>query len=251
MPFYLKDHALAWYNAQTPETKADQGALTGAMENRFNGSDGLDADMALLSLSQLPNESCNNFFTRILKVTSNKDYPESLVTGIALKGLSGPIKQIVMPQNHKTLEDLRLAAILAEKTVLSTTASVASVSVEDITKRVLDAVTDKLSEVMAFGRDRPAEPTRFNRDRPAEPPRQPPQTWSRQRQEGRLIQNNRSQPTPQTAPRGQSCRRCGGKTFHSQKECAANGITCLYCNRLNHFSETCEKRKRDEAMKVQ
>ena len=85
MPFYLKDHALAWYNAQTPETKADQGALTEAMENRFNGSDGLDADMALLSLSQLPNESCNNFFTRILKVTSNKDYPESLVTGIALK----------------------------------------------------------------------------------------------------------------------------------------------------------------------
>ena len=181
MPFCLKGHALTWYNAQTPETKADQDALTEAMENRFNGSDGLNADMALLSLSKLPNESCNNFFTRILKVTSYKDYPESLVTGIALKVLSGPIKQIVMPQNHKTLEDLRLAAILAEQTVLSTTASVASVSVEDITKRVLDAVTDKPSEVMAFGLDRPAEPTRFNRDRPAEPPRQPPQTWSRQR----------------------------------------------------------------------
>ena len=71
MPFYLKDHALAWYNSQTDETNADQGALTTAMELRFNGSDGLDADMALLSLSQLPNERCNNFFTRILKVTLN------------------------------------------------------------------------------------------------------------------------------------------------------------------------------------
>lgn len=54
-------------------------------------------------------------FTRILKVTLNKEYPEQLVIGIALKGLSAPILQIVMPQNRKTLEDLRLAAILAEK----------------------------------------------------------------------------------------------------------------------------------------
>ena len=65
------------------------------------------------------------------------------------------LKQIVMPQNHKTLEDLRKAAILAEKTVLSTSANAVSASVraDDITKRVLDAVTDKLSEVLALGVD--------------------------------------------------------------------------------------------------
>ena len=69
------------------------------------------------------------------------------------------LKQIVMPQNHKTLEDLRKAAILAEKTVLSTSANAASASVsaDDITKRVLDAVTDKLSEVLALGVDRRVE----------------------------------------------------------------------------------------------
>ena len=50
-------------------------------------------------------------------MTSNKNYPESLLTGIALKGLTVDIKTIVMPQNHKTLEDLRKAAMLAEKTV--------------------------------------------------------------------------------------------------------------------------------------
>ena len=47
MPFYLKDHALAWYNAQSPETKGDLALLTNALENRFNGSDGLDNDMGL------------------------------------------------------------------------------------------------------------------------------------------------------------------------------------------------------------
>ena len=82
MPFYLKDHALAWYNAQSPETKGHLALLTTALENRFNGSDGLDSDMALLSLSQLPNESCNNFFKGTLRVTTNKDYPESLITVI-------------------------------------------------------------------------------------------------------------------------------------------------------------------------
>ena len=66
MPFYLKDIALAWYNAQSAETKGDLALLTTALETRFNGGDGLDSVMALLSLSQLPNESCNNFFTRIL-----------------------------------------------------------------------------------------------------------------------------------------------------------------------------------------
>ena len=86
MPFYLKDHALAWYNTQSPETKGDLALLTTGLETRFNDSDGLDSDMALLSLSQLPNESCNNFLTRILKVTTNKDYAESLITGIELKG---------------------------------------------------------------------------------------------------------------------------------------------------------------------
>ena len=227
MPFYLKDHALAWYNAQPPEIKGDLALLTTGLETRFNGSDGLDSDMALLSLSQLPNESCNNFFTRILKVTTNKDYPESLITGIALKGLHGNLKQIVMPQNHKTLEDLRKAAILAEKTVLSTSANAASASVseDDITKRVLDAVTDKLSKVLALGVDRRVDP---------DP--QPPQTWSRQRQDAR------SRRTPQRTQK--PCRRCGGKIFHSFKECAAYGVTCLICKGPNHFSERCDHRDR-------
>ena len=87
MPFYLKDHALAWYNSQSSETKGKLRALTTVLQTRFNGSDGLDSDLALLTLSQQPNESCANYFTRILKVTSNRDYPESLLTGIALKGL--------------------------------------------------------------------------------------------------------------------------------------------------------------------
>lgn len=236
MPFYLKDHALAWYNSQPADTKADLRALTAAMTDRFNGSDGLDSDMALLTLSQQPSESCASYFTRILKVTSNKNYPESLLTGIALKGLTVDIKTIVMPQNHKTLEDLRKAAMLAEKTVLATSATTAAVNVEDITKRVLEAVTDKLTEVMAFGRDRSDEH------------RPPPQTWSRQRQEYRSGDSRtaRQAQMPRSGQQEKVCRGCGGKTFHNQKECGAYGVTCSYCGKRNHFTETCELKKLHE-----
>ena len=57
-----------------------------------------------------------------------------------------------MPPNRKTLEDLRKSAVLAKKTVLSTSvnSASASVSADDFTKRVLDAVTDKISEVLAL-----------------------------------------------------------------------------------------------------
>ena len=49
MPFYLTDHPLAWYNSQTNETKGNLRALTTALQTRFNGSDGLDGDLACLS----------------------------------------------------------------------------------------------------------------------------------------------------------------------------------------------------------
>lgn len=170
------------------------------------------------------------------KVTSNKNYPESLLTGIALKGLTVDIKTIVMPQNHKTLEDLRKAAMLAEKTVLATSATTAAVNVEDITKRVLEAVTDKLTEVMAFGRDRSDEH------------RPPPQTWSRQRQEYRSGDSRtaRQAQMPRSGQQEKVCRGCGGKTFHNQKECGAYGVTCSYCGKRNHFTETCELKKLHE-----
>ena len=230
MPFFLKDHALTWYNSLTTPIKADFDQLTTAMKTRFNGSDGLDSDMALLTLTQQPGESCSNYFTRILKVTSNRQYPETLLTSIALKGLNANLKTIVMPQALTTLEDLRKAAMLAEKTVSATMA--ASIDVNDVTQRVLDAVTDKLSEVMAYSRG------------PIENRAQPLQPWSHQpsREPARLVT-----PQPKTGRNSQNhdrdfhCDRCLGRFPHSLHDCGSNGVTCYYCKKRNHFTETCFK----------
>ena len=69
MPFYLKDHALTWYNTQTPETKGGLALLTTALENRFNGSDGLDSDMAL-SWVKVQNFKFLTFEIQILKLAA-------------------------------------------------------------------------------------------------------------------------------------------------------------------------------------
>ena len=112
--------------------------------------------------------------------------------------------------------------------MLSTSANAASASLraDDITKRVLDAVTDKLSEVLALGVDRRVKPDPH-----------PPQTWRRQRQV-----DARSRRTPQRSR--EPCRRGGGKIFHSLKECAAYGVTCRICKGPNHFSDCCDHRDR-------
>ena len=194
------------------------------MKNRFNGSDGLDADLAILTLNQQQGESCTSYFTRILKVTAGRDYPDALITSIALKGLSADLKSIVMPQGHNSVEELRKAAILAERTVSATMTAAKVNSVDDITNKVLSAVTDKLSEVMAYDRGGSQSPSKWNQQ---QPPRQ--------------VQPRREQPQQQF---DQNCSRYKGR-FFSTHECGAKDIRCDYCGRRGHYTETCYRREQD------
>lgn len=50
IPFYLRDLALVWLHTQ-PTTMADLNQLTYAVADRFNGSDGLDANMGCLTFT--------------------------------------------------------------------------------------------------------------------------------------------------------------------------------------------------------
>jgi hypothetical protein len=67
---------------------------------QLKGSDGLNPDMALFNLQQLPGETTASYFTRLYQTIANKQNPEGLLITLTLKGLSNRVKQIVMPQNH-------------------------------------------------------------------------------------------------------------------------------------------------------
>ena len=140
LPFYLTSHARIWYDALPDAAKTDLKTLKEAFESRFRKQDILDTE--LLDITQRPEESCNDYFTRVLKKAQQSTEDKSLVSSLAIKGLRPAIKQIVMPQNPKDFDDARQRAILAEKTVLATTAPVAAYSasasdikVEELTKK--------------------------------------------------------------------------------------------------------------------
>ena len=211
MPFFLKDHAYAWYQALPQDIKDSYDDLLTAMKARFNGSDGLDVDMALLTLNQQPGETCASYFTRILKVTAGKKYPESLLTSLALKGLQANLKTIVMPQAHTTLEALRKASILAERTVATTT-NVSVNSVEDMTKIVMNVMKDQFSDIMSLTREHQ--------------PRK--QTWNSQPTQ--RTEGQRGQSTNEIGEQEVACKYCRGRFFGSHI-CGARGITCTYCHK--------------------
>lgn len=238
LPFYLKDHAVAWYTSLPSETKDDFTALTDALKQRFNGSDGLDRNMALLSLSQQRGESCTSYFTRILKVTNNQRYPEDLLTSVALKGLNAEIKTIVMPQNNLTLEDLRKASIMAERTVAATASSIcAATNFQDNLSRQLKEMTERLAQMEL----------RYQQPRQQDP--QP--TWSRNRNQKGSRKAKRESQMQGTTDDEIKCARCEGKFSHTIENCPAYDKTCSYCGKRGHFTETCFKRKNDLASSKQ
>jgi hypothetical protein len=227
LPFYLRDHAVAWFSSLQADTKGNYESLTAALKDRFNGSDGLDTNMALLSLQQQHGESCAHYFTRILKVTNGQSYSEDLLCSVAIKGLSGQVKAIVMPQNVKTLEELRKAATLAERTIAATSGSInAASNFPNIVGQQLEKISQRLEAIELRGQES----------------EMPKPTWSRTRG----LRDRQRQNDDKIA-----CKRCEGKFSHSLQDCPAFGKICLFCNGRNHFSETCYKRKNEDKLKNQ
>jgi hypothetical protein len=224
MQFFFKDHALAFYSSLAEEVQKNSDRLKEAMIQRFDGADDLDHDMEILSLSQYPGESTASYFTRILKTTNNKGYPESLLVSIVLKGLQADLKQIVMPQNLRTVEALRKAASLAEKTVAATnqSASVAA-AFSDIVTKQLQGLTDKLSQLeMRQGSVNSV---------------QPPSTWRRNNSNKSSGGKQRTHPELSK----DSCFRCGEGRKHSYSDCKAFGVICKHCNKEGHLYKYCFK----------
>lgn len=228
--FYMKDHAAAFYDSLSEEVRSDYQELRNAFTNRFNGKDGLDSDLEILSLQQQPTESISSFFTRFLKVTNDRGYPEGLLVSILLKGLSPQIKQIVMPQNHTDVENIRKAAVLAEKTLASTTCTNVAVTFMDKVSEQIQSLAQQISQLQM----------RQDYSKQSGPYRQQQQAAS-------------AQDIPRTSPlrigqadRRTGCQRCGEGRKHSLEQCKAKNALCNYCFKSGHLYQCCFQRLRDE-----
>ena len=199
----------------------------------------------------------DDYLVRIQTQTRDSGVPESLLVGIMFGGLRPDLAAIVMPQLPKTLQQLRSAATIAEKTVAITstkqivqlTAQVVNMaSMED---RIMHMLTDILNANVAAMSDLYA-----NQQRPQQ------QYWSQlphpQRQYGSQTQQRRhnwaSQPQhpsrfqrqdqyrqQTTAP---NCVGCGRFCLNMQT-CPELNAICRYCKLRGHYEQICRKAKRD------
>lgn len=238
--FFLCDHALAFYHSLDEQTKTDYENICNELAIRF---DGMDGPFALLDLQQRHAENSTSYFTRILSATNQRGYPEPLLVSIALKGLKPELRQIVMPQDLQTIEDLRKAAHLAERTVASTSSVNVTAAFTDIVTAQIQGLADKIASMETSHSYQPPQPSSW-----APRPRQqqfPPRYQGRQQQPAPM---SRPAPSPlrQNGP-AHGCQRCGEGRKHSFNDCKAKHVTCNYCFMVGHLYQCCFKRREDEA----
>lgn len=235
-PFHMRDHAHAWFWSQAKDI-ASLEELKEAFCERFNGSDGLPVTMALFSLQQREAESVADYFTRVTELTTGQQLTQDMLTSLAMKGLRRQLRDIVMPQNLHTLEQVRKAAILAERTIETSLleARAAALDVDTFSAKVTEQVVAVLSSRFQQMR----EPVQ---QQESPQPTAQHQSWSQRKQNAQRPnrpQGGNTQLGPQHERRNTiACHRCGGRNC-MYYTCPAVGVTCLLCGGKNHFSELC------------
>ncbi|KAH3809068.1 hypothetical protein DPMN_137431 [Dreissena polymorpha] len=211
--------------------------LKDAFCERFNGSDGLPVSMALFSLQQREAESVADYFTRVTELTTGQQLTEDILSSLVMKGLRRQLRDMVMPQNLHTLEQVRKAAILAERTIETSLleARAVALDVDTFSAKVSEQVVAVLSSRFQLMR----EPVQ---QQESPQPTANHQSWSQRKQNAQRPsrpQGGNTQLGPQHERRNTiACHRCGGRNC-MYYTCPAVGVTCLLCGGKNHFSELC------------
>ena len=195
------------------DTQGNYARLTSELTKRFNGDDGLSQGHGLWALRKLPGESLDDYFLRVQSF-SRDNVPEQFLVSAAMQGLTPKLKQIVMPQpNIRTLEDLRVATTLAERTLMATGASVSALEQGPQFMRILmDQIKDLTLAIKT-------------QNQPQEKPQHLPDTRQRKQRV--------------------ACRNCRGMVSHKLEKCPAFNLKYEYCGGRHHTEAVCEKKARE------
>jgi hypothetical protein len=254
-PFFVADYVQDWYYALDDSIDTNLQLLKAAFFERFQRR---NIEYDLHNIRQLESETVDDYLVRIQTQTRDSGVPESLLVGMMFGGLRPDLAAIVMPQLPKTLQQLRSAATIAEKTVAITstkqivqlTAQVVNMaSMED---RIMNMLTDKLNANVAAMSDLHANQQRSQQQQYWSQPPHPQRQYGSQTQQRR--QNWASQPQhPSRFQRRDQYRQqttapnCVGRDMFclNRQTCPALNAICRYCKLIGHYEQVCRKAKRD------
>ena len=114
LPFHLKGIAKTWYDSLSQTTQWSLDLLNTAFINRFKPTQ--TVDISVLTITQNPDESADEYFSRFIDSSYIRDIPEPLQISILMKGLRPSLLTLVMPKNPQSMEEMRTAVPLAEQT---------------------------------------------------------------------------------------------------------------------------------------
>lgn len=260
LPFYLEGSAKLWFESLNETIQTNYNRLKQTLVARFKNHQSEDDD---LFITQAPTEQAVEFLERLQIKAIAENIPEHLHQRIALKGFKQSLRGTIIARNPQNFEELRTAAIIAEKVEKDTKrgAQISAINSENVQclQDSINALTKKV-ENLETGR------------RPQNDYKQQSANWHRTPQFGNGGQNSKhtvnggqnrtprfgngsrnwgqKQYTqkPQNSFRPQntnyqnkaSCTSCGmNKCSGNPENCFAIGKQCGKCLKIGHFAQVC------------
>ena len=248
----LKDKAAAWYQSLPADKKNTFNDLRASFAERYGRARLAQWQQAGLvwTLEQQQQQSVDDFIAAVTNAARNAGLTDEQRMQVIIKGLRPSIRQWVLRQQPANIEDLRVAAKMAEQTELPPTTT----SNDDVVASVarLEEQLKQLT-VAAFSGARYPERSSTpppRRDTPP-PPRQGIQSdnyYFRNRRvpssERRHVTFNNHAAPPQANAR-RPCDSCG-RNNHARQFCRHRGATCTICRRIGHVASACRSVSRRE-----
>ena len=255
LTFYLTGSAKMWFESLPSSAKTDLRNIFRLLEIRFTSSD----DDELLA-SQWATENVQEYMDRLIVKARMQNVPENLLMTIAKKGFNQALKPYIIQRNPKNMEELKDAAIIAEKCLASTLKN--QISVNAISQMEFKSLNESIKclsdKVESLSIENKQFKTNFGKPNP---------NFENQRQNFQRPGNNfgRSQVRPQNynpnarpyTPNFQNrqdndkCRACEDRNCSGKREtCKARDAICFKCEKKGHFTRLCRSRFNMRGQKI-
>ncbi|VDI45500.1 Hypothetical predicted protein [Mytilus galloprovincialis] len=209
LPFYLKESAKVWFDGLNENIQNSTENLEIGLVERFSRNE----DDIELDVKQKENESVLEFFDRLRIIAKDLEIPENLEFIMDKKGLLPKLNTSIILSNPKNLNELKQAAIIAEKcanvrkTIKDSDCSNLNVIKQN---KDLDEITEKIETLNSKIKE------------------QMPQ-----------ISEYRNNKVNIITKQNYVCKYCGMSYYHKNHKCKARNKECFNCKKVGHLARVC------------
>jgi len=227
-PFHLQGLAREWFRSLSEENKANMDNVLRLFLDRFDGKDG---SFSFGTIKQQHKESVTEFYTRFLSATNNKQLSEEILKTLFIDGLSSDLRTIVMPQHITSVNDARMAALRAERTI-ETSAPIVAAASPDYSNTLFEVVKDVADIKLQLNQALNQNQRYPNADFQQRPPNYSNNHYPRNNGQKRNTRNNHYKQQKHYSPQQ-------GRNFPNSNHPDARSDFCAFCRKTHRPDNPC------------